>query len=426
MALISTLTDNFDDNSRDTSKWNVAQLHDNSGNNVNVTVIEQNSRLEITPPSGGGTNEYNGYTSINTYDFTGDHIFVQISFSGALTTTTQAILSVGPDSGNNYEAVIQGDGNVYLQKIVSGSFTNISSFAYNSSTHKWLRLRHGGVSDDTIYIDTAPDTASNPPTPTDWVNALSSPRDTGVPITAAHAGLSGGTWGASAGQTTIYFDGFNTATTTSGSVGTSSGAATVSGVGKAQDKGVGSTAGTGAASGVGKSQAKGAGSSAGRGALSGIGKARDTANGTSAGLATVSGRSNGASVGSSAGVGTASGVGKASARGSGSSAGLGTVTGKGLTGLKAAGSSVGFGSLSGQGKARFMALGVSAGLAALSGLGKARAQGVGLSAGTATVSGIPAGIVIKTYPLAGVPQPYPETAPQTYPLDGVSQQYPLQ
>jgi hypothetical protein len=73
-----------------------------------------------------------------------------------------------------------------------------------------------------------------------------------------------------------------------------------------------------------------------------------------------------------------------------------------------------------------MALGVSAGLAALSGLGKARAQGVGLSAGTATVSGIPAGIVIKTYPLAGVPQPYPETAPQTYPLDGVSQQYPLQ
>jgi hypothetical protein len=73
-----------------------------------------------------------------------------------------------------------------------------------------LRLRHGGPSDDNIYLDTAPASAANPPAPGDWVARGSAPRT--LTITAAKVALGTDTYASVASPVAVYFDGFNTAT----------------------------------------------------------------------------------------------------------------------------------------------------------------------------------------------------------------------
>jgi hypothetical protein len=114
-------------------------------------------------------------------------------------------------------------------------------------------------------------------------------------------------------------------------IGSSSGASTVTGVGKAQDKGSGSSTGSATASGVGKARDKGSGSSTGTGTASGVGKAKDKGAGASAGTGTASavGKVLVKSAGSSSGAASATAAGKATASGVGSSTGAATPAGVG-------------------------------------------------------------------------------------------------
>ena len=64
-------SDNFDDNSRDTTKWSLGVLSQPSNYfDSAVAVQERNKRLEITPRSGQKNQHFNGYISASSFNLT--------------------------------------------------------------------------------------------------------------------------------------------------------------------------------------------------------------------------------------------------------------------------------------------------------------------------------------------------------------------
>jgi hypothetical protein len=179
-------------------------------------------------------------------------------------------------------------------------------------------------------------------------------------------------------------------------VGSASGVATATGVGSALVSGVGVASGIATADAVGTSVASGAGSSAGVASSSAIGTATIAGAGTANGASTVTGT--GASVGSGAGVASgiasASAVGATTASGAGSAAGAATVVGSSAadTLLSGAGASSGVATVSGVGAAIASGVGSAAGSGAATGHGSSIAAGAGVTAGTAVATGVAASL----------------------------------
>jgi hypothetical protein len=137
---------------------------------------------------------------------TGRAAQVQIKSTG---TAHEFYLSFGPDASNNY-LVFVDTGALYLAKIKAGTQTILATVgAWSATTHQWWRLRHGGAGDDTIYLDTAPSTAANPPASGDWVNRASAARDAAIALTSAHYAIGGGTYTSTPTPTTFKFDNFS-------------------------------------------------------------------------------------------------------------------------------------------------------------------------------------------------------------------------
>jgi hypothetical protein len=200
----AALADNFDDNSRDATKWNVAAWA--GGDATGVTVAEQNGELEVTGPVSTAGVHFSGYVSVNAVNVTGRAAQVQIKSTG---TVHEFYLSFGPDASNNY-LVFVDTGTLFLAKIKAGAQTLLATVgAWSATTHQWWRLRHGGAGDDTIYFDTAPSTAANPPASGDWVNRASAARDAAIALTSAHYAIGGGTYGSTPSPTTFKFDNFS-------------------------------------------------------------------------------------------------------------------------------------------------------------------------------------------------------------------------
>lgn len=195
--LASTLTDNFDDNSRDTAKWNIGTL---KAVGTGGTINETNQRLEILPATSSG---YTGYISADPWNI--DSVYVKITSAAALDATEEAYLGVGLDSSNYYLALI-GNGFTFFQKNIAGSAANVRSVAYDSTNHVWFRLR---VVAGTVYMDTAGSGASNPPIESDWTNFSS--QASALDLSAAYVSTAAGVF-AGAAPSTVYFDGLNTAT----------------------------------------------------------------------------------------------------------------------------------------------------------------------------------------------------------------------
>jgi hypothetical protein len=207
-AAASSLTDNFNDNSTDLAKWAVGQMKDPAAVTTGVTVAETGGREDVTPP-GSGLLEYNGYVSVSTYTFTNDAIVVKITPASALSTAEEFYLAAGPDVSNHFMAT-QSGGSIYLQKMVAGANTNLGNFAYNSTTHAWIRLRHDS-SGDTINVDTATSSASNPPVSGDWTNRISGARDVAIATTSNKLAFGAGSYTSGITPVTVSFDGFNIA-----------------------------------------------------------------------------------------------------------------------------------------------------------------------------------------------------------------------
>lgn len=212
-ALASTLTDNFDDNSLDTAKWTNDQFY-SSVQTAGGTATEQNGRLEIAPAV--SSNRVTGYVSVNKYSLIGSSIYTKVTLAsganyGALNEI--ADLTAGPNN-DNYYAVQLYQTDLVLKQLLAGVQTNSTTLTYVAATHAWWRLRESG---GTVYFDTAPSSASNPPSSGDWTNQKSMAVAAGIDLANSTLALQCGCVGADASPITTYFDGFNVATSASNS-----------------------------------------------------------------------------------------------------------------------------------------------------------------------------------------------------------------
>jgi hypothetical protein len=206
LAIIG-LTDNFDGAVIDTAKWNVTA-------DAGTSAYQQDGRLKLKGPAASATG-YVTLESVSTYDLTGKSAFValrQIASRALFESVVEtAPLSVTLDASNLLVWYIS-NGSLKARKRVSASNTDVYSVTYNTTTHRWFRIREAGGS---IYFDTAPSTASNPPIETDWVNRHTESNP--FALTAIKVSVSTGAWsGPTADSGVAHFDGFNTAATTTG------------------------------------------------------------------------------------------------------------------------------------------------------------------------------------------------------------------
>jgi hypothetical protein len=174
--------DNFNDNVMDTSKWYKGVLNvPQSAYNPNVTVLEQNQRLEITPVANTSVWSHNGYVSVATYDFTGARASVQVP-QVPTGGTAYAIFTVGIDSDNWYR-IATSAGQIKFQDTVNG-VKNSTILTYNATQHKYWRIRHNSATDTVDFLTSSDGKA--------WTTQRSVARQ--LSVTALHIELDAGTF----------------------------------------------------------------------------------------------------------------------------------------------------------------------------------------------------------------------------------------
>lgn len=153
MALTETLTDNFNDNSLDTSKWF-------SYKGGSATVSETNQRIQLALPASATGSDYAGMTSNGTaMNFASSYVQIQLVQNvNAGTSLADFWLVVydsatGGTSKNAFRWITEST-LIYAQYFVNSVKTTLYYTTYNSTTHKWLRIRE---SSGTVYWDTSTD-----------------------------------------------------------------------------------------------------------------------------------------------------------------------------------------------------------------------------------------------------------------------------
>lgn len=155
MALFQTLKDNFNDNSFDTAKWSRTSA---------TVVVEQSSQLQFVMPNSNGSWSLN---SVNTYDLTASYGLYQL-VTNPLGSNAQLEFSLLKDANNLYQWYVDSV-DIYAYKRVTGTYSALFHTAYDSSTHKFFRIRESGGN---ILWDTSADGLS-------WTNraTLATPFD---------------------------------------------------------------------------------------------------------------------------------------------------------------------------------------------------------------------------------------------------------
>jgi hypothetical protein len=184
------LADDFNNNSLDTSKWTVNDLFSGFADPT-LPTVERNQRLEIGPlAQNSDGSHYNGISSAISYDFTGAYSYVQLVQAPASSTGGDAMFTIGSDVDHYYRIYVEA-GTLRGQKKSNGVKTNTFSVAYNSTQHKYLRIRHDAQTGNVIF-ESAPDGGG---TPGSWVQLYSEVWDTSsVPLGNVRFEIKGGTY----------------------------------------------------------------------------------------------------------------------------------------------------------------------------------------------------------------------------------------
>lgn len=196
MAKMDTLTDNFNDNSLSGSKWF-------SYTGGSSTLSETNSRLECALPSSAGSSDVAGISNQSPKDFTNSYALVKITQAVSASTNANQAMHVYPDAAGAGDAAVNSvlwfieAGTLYARKYVSSVATNLYTVAFNSSTHKYWRIREAsGV----IYWDTSSDGIN-------WTNRAS--NNPGLAWTSSNVDLECKCYKAETNPGTGIFDNFN-------------------------------------------------------------------------------------------------------------------------------------------------------------------------------------------------------------------------
>lgn len=135
VALMESFYDNFDDAQLDISKW-----INWGGNHVVLT----GGQVEITA---GPEAEYYGINTQYGFDLTGSYASCELVDAGNQALTKVEVTPVEftnlLDRNDSMKISVE-NGTVYCFKVVNTVATNLYSVAYNSSVHKFFRIRESG------------------------------------------------------------------------------------------------------------------------------------------------------------------------------------------------------------------------------------------------------------------------------------------
>jgi hypothetical protein len=206
-ALVS---DDFNDNSIDTSKWDPNNLF-TSATDTNVAIAETSQQMEIGPLLQNVSGfSYRGISTVNTYNFTDSHAYVELVQAPASNTNADAIFTAGSDFNNQYRMYVSGGNLIGLRRQSAGRGAievTLFSISYNSTNHRFLRIRNDSGN---LYMDTAPGSGGVPGT---WTNQYSETWNSLIDNTAIIFELKAGTTQVEANAPgTVIWDNFDAAT----------------------------------------------------------------------------------------------------------------------------------------------------------------------------------------------------------------------
>jgi hypothetical protein len=163
------LSDDFNDNSIDSSKWSITEI--TGSQDPAIPVSEANQQLQVGPLLQGTSGfHFNGVVSNLAFDFTGAYTYLSVATPPPAGSTAELRLSVAganSPSANIYRFIILGS-NLKLQRVIGGTAVNlIAPFAYNATSMKFLRIRHDAVSGNVVF-ETAPASVSDATLPGAW------------------------------------------------------------------------------------------------------------------------------------------------------------------------------------------------------------------------------------------------------------------
>ncbi len=187
-----TFSDDWSSGSINGTNW------DNWGS-PQTTVISNQLKINSTTTADG----YYGIISNSAEDLTGSYTSSQLINAGNQSLSSLQVIPLYVDKTGDFSNAIiyyvQGN-NIKIQKRVNNSDTFINVGSYNSSTHKYFRIRESG---GTTYFDTSADG-------TTWSNVHS--FSNAFNMTSVKVGLALGTISSEASTTSAIFDNFNTPT----------------------------------------------------------------------------------------------------------------------------------------------------------------------------------------------------------------------
>lgn len=188
-------SDDFNDNTRDATKWNVSEFYSGYTNDPQVTVLEQNQQLEIAPLSSTTGHHHNGYVSATTWNMTGAQARVEVKRVASYSAST--IFYIGSDSNNGF-LIMEEDGQMFFMTKIAGVQNSSTPIPYDSVQHRFWRFRHDSATDQLKFETSADGTT--------WTVQRTVSRQ--ITITALRVELDAGTYAAEWNMGSSIFDNF--------------------------------------------------------------------------------------------------------------------------------------------------------------------------------------------------------------------------
>src|ERR1044071_3589589 len=200
----SIVSDDFNDNSLNTSKWDTNLF---SGfTNTNLPLAETAQRLEIGPlVQNINGSSYRGIRTVSSYNFSGAYTYVELVKAAESNTAADAMFTIGNDV-NNYYRIYVSAGNLIGLKKIGGTKTTLFTITYNSTNHRFLRIRNDSGS---VYFDTATGSSGVPGT---WTQQYTETWNSSISTSSIIFELKGGTFQSETNAPgTVIFDNFEVA-----------------------------------------------------------------------------------------------------------------------------------------------------------------------------------------------------------------------
>jgi hypothetical protein len=175
-ALPPPPSDDFDAPQRDADKWNLGTLTQPAGAfDPLVTVAQTGGQLVITPRANVSGLHYNGYVSVNSFDFTAGQVGVEVVRAAA--NGAETVFAIGEDEQNFYRFMV-GAGNsaalkdfapqalarfgildastlVLVFQVRVGGVLSQQVIPYDQAAHRYWRFRHDAPANAIVFETSA-------------------------------------------------------------------------------------------------------------------------------------------------------------------------------------------------------------------------------------------------------------------------------